>query len=82
LEELPVPDLLVRDLDFDVLSRLKLAAKSHGRSLQGEIHDVLERASVRTLAETTRISKRWLRELDGAPQTDSTKLIRKAREER
>lgn len=77
-----MPDLLVRDLDSEVLSRLKVSAKSHGRSLQREIHDVLERASVRTAAETRRLSKRWLCELDGALQSDSTKLIRKAREER
>ncbi len=77
-----MPDVLVRDLDPEVLSRLRLAAKSHGRSLQGEIHDVLQRASVHSLAETRKLSRRWLRELEGAAQSDSTKLIRKAREER
>ncbi|MGB9253504.1 MAG: hypothetical protein WCC25_01590 [Candidatus Korobacteraceae bacterium] len=77
-----MPDVLVRDLDPEVLSRLRLAAKTHGRSLQGEIHDVLQRASVRTVAETRRLSRRWLRQLEGTPQSDSTKLIRKAREQR
>jgi plasmid stability protein len=77
-----MPDFLVRDLDSEVLSRLKLAAKSHGRSLQGEIHDALQRASIRTVAETRRLSRRWFREFDGNPQSDSTRLIRKAREQR
>ena len=77
-----MPNLLIRDLDAEVLSRMKLAAKSHGRSLQGEIHEALERASIRSIAETRRLSKRWLRELQGSPQSDSTKLIRKAKEER
>ncbi len=74
--------LLIRDLDEEIMSRLKLAAKAHGRSLQGEIHDALERASMRSLAETRRLSKRWLQELARSPQSDSTKLIRRAREER
>jgi plasmid stability protein len=38
-------NVLVRDLDDVVLRQLKAAAKAHGRSLQAEIHDVLQRAS-------------------------------------
>ena len=37
-------DVLIRDLDEGVLKQLKAAAKAHGRSLQAEIHAVLERA--------------------------------------
>ena len=48
-------NVLVRDLDDDVLKQLKAAAKAHGRSLQAEIHDVLQRASTRNLAETRRL---------------------------
>lgn len=77
-----MPNLLVRDLNSEVLSRLKMAAKSHGRSLQGEVHDALERASIRTMAETRRLSKRWIQRLDATPQSDSTRLIREAREKR
>jgi len=75
-------NLLIRDLDAQVLSRLKMAAKAHGRSLQGEIHDALQRASTRNLAETRRLSEQWLKRLHGSIQSDSTKLIRAAREER
>lgn len=75
-------NLLIRDLNEQVLSRLKLAAKAHGRSLQGEIHDALRRASMRSLAETRRLSQEWLRRLRGSTQPDSTKLIRGAREKR
>ncbi len=74
--------LLIRDLDEEIMSRLKLAAKAHGRSLQGENHDALERASMRSLAETRRLSQRWLQDVARSPQSDSTKLIRRAREER
>ena len=39
-----MPNVLVRDLDAEVLERLKAAAKANRRSLQAEIHDVLRRA--------------------------------------
>ncbi len=74
--------LLIRDFDDRLLSRLKLAARAHGRSLQGEIHDALQRASTRSLAETRRLSRQWLRRLRRSSQSDSTKLVREAREQR
>jgi len=75
-------NLLVRNLDDRVLSRLKLAAKAHGRSLQAEIHDALQRASTRNLAETRRLSSAWLLRLRASPHSDSTQHIRQAREQR
>jgi len=77
-----VANVLIRDLDEEVLLRLKAAAKSNGRSLQAEIHDALQRASARSLAETRRLSAAWLHRLQGSAQSDSTKLIREAREKR
>lgn len=35
----------IRDVDADTLARLKLLARSHRRSLQGELHVILERAA-------------------------------------
>ena len=75
-------NLLIRDLDDQVLSWLKGAARAHGRSLQREIHDVLRRASARSVAETRNLSQAWLKRLRASPQSDSTKLIREAREQR
>ena len=75
-------NVLVRDLDDDVLKRLKASAKAHGRSLQAEIHAVLRNASARRLAETRRLSARWLERLRGTTQTDSTVLIREDRDTR
>jgi plasmid stability protein len=74
--------VLIRDLDERVLSRLKCAGRAHGRSLQGEIHDALQRASTRSLAESRRISREWLKRLRAASQSDSTKLIREERDKR
>jgi plasmid stability protein len=75
-------NILIRDLDADVLNRLKAAAKRHGRSLQAEIHDALGRAAVTSLAETRRLSARWLKRLQGLSQSDSTSLIREDRDAR
>jgi plasmid stability protein len=75
-------NVLVRDLDDDVLRQLKAAAKAHGRSLQAEIHAVLEHATARSLAETRRISARWLKRLGATSHTDSADSIREDRDAR
>jgi plasmid stability protein len=75
-------NVLVRDLEEDVLKQLKAAAKAHGRSLQAEIHDVLERASTRSLAETRRLSAQWLKRLRHSTQADSVAAIREDRDTR
>jgi len=75
-------NVLVRDLDEDVLKQLKAAAKANGRSLQAEIHDVLRRANTRNLAETRRLSARWLKRLRRSSQSDSATLIREDRDTR
>ena len=75
-------NVLVRDLDNDVLKQLKAAAKAHGRSLQAEIHDVLERASTRNLAATRRLSAQWLKRLRQSSQSDSALMIRADRDAR
>jgi hypothetical protein len=74
--------VLVRDLDAKVLERLKAAAKANRRSLQAEIHDVLRRASRRNLAETRRLSGRWLKRLSRSGHSDSAELIRWDRDAR
>ena len=77
-----MPNVLVRDLDVDVLKQLKLAAKANRRSLQAEIHEVLRRASTRNLAETRRLSAKWLKRLSGSSHSDSAELIREDRNAR
>jgi plasmid stability protein len=81
-EDRVMPNVLLRDLDEDVLKQLKAAAKANGRSLQAEIHDVLRRANIRNLAETRRLSSKWLRRLGGADHSDSAALIREDRDTR
>ena len=75
-------NVLVRNLDDTVLKELKASAKAHGRSLQAEIHDVLERAGTRNLAETRRVSGQWLKRLRRSSHSDSAALIRDDRDAR
>jgi len=75
-------NVLIRDLDEDVLTQLKASAKAHGRSLQAEIHDVLERAGTRNLAATRRLSAQWLKRLRRPSHSDSAALIRQDRDAR
>jgi plasmid stability protein len=75
-------NVLIRDLDDDLLKQLKASAKAHGRSLQAEIHDVLRSAGARNLAETRRLSERWLKRLRDSSKSDSAVLIREDREGR
>ena len=78
-----MPNLLIRDLDDDVLQGLKAAARAHGRSLQAEIHEVLRRANTHNLAETRRLSAKWLKRLSrSGPHSDSAALIREDRDAR
>ena len=77
-----MPDLLIRNLDDDVLQGLKAAAKAHGRSLQAEIHDLLRRANTRNLAETRRLSAKWLKRLGRTGHSDGAALIREDRDAR
>jgi plasmid stability protein len=74
-------NVLLRNLDDDVLKQLKATAKTRGRSLQAEIHSVLGQAATRSLAETHRLSTKWLKRLRGS-NSDSTVLIREDRDAR
>ena len=74
-----VANILIRDIHDELLAPLKTLARRHGRSLQAEIHNVLERAAVSSLAETRRLAARWLKRLAGSSQSDSTRLIREDR---
>lgn len=72
--------ILVRDLDPDVVSRLKDRAKRHGRSLQSEAKSILTQAAGMSFAEAVRRSGQWQKELEGLEIPDSAGLIREDRE--
>jgi len=77
-----VKDVLIRDLDEDVLERLKRRAERHGRSLQAELKRIVE-GSARVDEEDFWASIDELREsLDAAGGSfeDSARLVREDRE--
>jgi plasmid stability protein len=72
--------LLVRDLDDEVIRRIKQQAAAHGRSTEAEHRAILE-AAVRPKGKETPLatSRRFRQELPhGGP--DSAELIREQRE--
>jgi plasmid stability protein len=73
--------VLVRDLDADVVERLKERARRHGRSLQKETKAILEDAASRyTMEEAREAAERIRRRLAGRTFSDSAELIREDRE--
>ena len=71
--------ILVRDLDTGILERLKVRAKRHGRSLQGEVKLILIEAIDLSLREAGAVSARWQKRLTGRAFRDSADLIREDR---
>ena len=72
--------VLVRDLDPEVLERLKSRARLHGRSLQGELKVILEAAAVFSMSEAREVSERWRQRLAGQMTSDSSDLLREDRD--
>lgn len=75
--------ILVRNIDDVTLSCLKQRAKRHGRSLQGELKIILEKASKRTqkytLAEVLKRTESIRVQMQSRNQTDSLELLREDR---
>lgn len=71
-------DLLIRNLDPEVLERLKRRAKASGRSLQSETRRILEQAAGLTLDEALSVAAGWRKKL-GKRSTDSAQAQREDR---
>ena len=73
--------LLVRDLDDQVMTRLKERARRNQRSLQAEARAILEAAAPRyTKEEALEVFRAWQEKFQGRPLSDSTDLIREDRD--
>ena len=75
-------NLSIRNVDDNVVERLKKKAKDNGRSLEAELRELLKQAANRKspeelLAIADRISAMTP---DDVEQTDSTKIIREFRD--
>ncbi len=74
--------LTIRNLDDQVIERLKAQAKANHRSLEGEIrHTLTQRADSRgRMAEFRRRTRQLMSLTAGTSQTDSVELLREDRE--
>jgi plasmid stability protein len=67
--------VLVRDLEAEVVARLKARAKRQGRSLQAELKEILEQASRQSLVDARALAARIRRQLAGRSHSDSAELL-------
>ena len=71
----------IRNLDDEVVARLKDRAKANKRSLEAELREILTRsAEVMTGDEFRQLAVRISAMTPDVPQTDSTLLIREDRD--
>jgi len=75
-----MPQLLVRDLEKETIERLKMRAKQHERSLQGEVKSILQNAAKSSMVEASNIARGWQKRLAGKKFGDSSLLIREDRD--
>ena len=71
----------IRNLDDEVVVRLKERAKANKRSLEAELREILTRsAGAMTRDELIAFAKRVAAQTPDVPQTDSAELIREDRD--
>lgn len=67
--------VLIRDLDDLTVARLKKRAARNGRSLQAELHLIVERAAAVDVVESRALAARIRRKLSDRKHSDSAALI-------
>ena len=75
-----MPQLLIRNLEDETIQRLKSRAKSHNRSLQGEVKLILEEVSRQPDKLPMAIAEQWQGYFAGRSFSDSTEQVRQDRE--
>jgi len=78
-----VAQLTIRNLDDEVVEKLKARAKENHRSLEAELRVILREVAGRPTGRQFReMAERIAAMTPDVPQTDSTELIRKDRDSR
>ncbi|MBE3123420.1 MAG: hypothetical protein IMZ65_01285 [Planctomycetes bacterium] len=75
-----MPDFLIRGIDAQVLKRLKVRARRHGRSLQQEAQLALEQSAGAGANEVVAMLDTWKRRFAGRRFSSSARLIREDRD--
>lgn len=71
--------VLIRDLEPEVIEKLKNRAKRHSRSLQKELKVILQEAAKLDMLSARQLAERIRKKLSGRQFTDSAELIREDR---
>jgi len=79
-KEAEMAQILVRDLDEKLVARLKVRAKDHGRSLQGEVKAILEGSVKYSMEDARKMAEEWRQQFAGRIQGDSADLLREDRD--
>jgi plasmid stability protein len=74
--------ILVRDLNDEVIERLKDRARNDGRSLQSEVKLILEQAAQADVKAARKLANDIRKRFKGRRLTDSADLIREDRDGR
>ena len=72
--------VLIRDLETEVVDRLKERAKMRGRSLEAELRQILQEAAGGSRASRTLAVEEIQKMFAGRTFSDSTELLREDRE--
>jgi antitoxin FitA len=75
-----MPQVVIRNLDDEVVARLKEQAKRHHRSLEGELRQILTEAATPSRAELAQRAQAIAQALDGRWTGDATALVREDRD--
>jgi antitoxin FitA len=75
LTEVPMARVLIRDLDERTIARLKERAARNNRSLQAELHLIVERAAVANMVDSRSLAGRLRRKLSDRRHSDSAALV-------
>lgn len=67
--------VLVRDLEKEVLERLKERARNHGRSLQAELKVILKQAAASDMVEARDLARKIRRMLVGRRHSSAAELL-------
>jgi plasmid stability protein len=80
-KEAKMANLTIRNLDDEVVAKLKTRAKAHHRSLEAELRALLSEAVARpSREEFLKIAERIRAMTPDVEQTDSTEIIREFRD--
>jgi plasmid stability protein len=75
-----MPDVLVRDVDVDILEKLKKRAAEHGRSLQSEVRSIIsEHVKASSSVSDAKVAKKIRDSLRNGRHSDSARLLREDR---